>query len=253
MDILTLAIAKSKSGSPNGTITTENITNALGYKPADQEEVSKLSEEITDIKENGTGGGTSNAVQYTEQTLTEEQQMQTRANLGLYSKRTVPSEELVYEYMYVGWFEGSGTLTGINKGIKYKISTPDADYECTSYGYENSQTGTGYAYIGNADLIPNKNEFVSYGGEYGINSIDCPVVLYQEIGGLDESIKVALDPNYSLGMGQTICFYQLGGMVDVIDTIPEEYLPPLTLKDEYGNSYTLTVNGEDGTLSVTLV
>ena len=28
MDILTLAIAKSKSGSPNGTITTENITNA---------------------------------------------------------------------------------------------------------------------------------------------------------------------------------------------------------------------------------
>lgn len=51
MDILTLAIAKSKSGSPNGTITTENITNALGYKPADQEEVSKLSEDIADLKE----------------------------------------------------------------------------------------------------------------------------------------------------------------------------------------------------------
>lgn len=46
MDILTLAIAKSKSGSPNGTITTENITNALGYKPANQEDLRKLSEDI---------------------------------------------------------------------------------------------------------------------------------------------------------------------------------------------------------------
>lgn len=58
----------------NITVTTENITNALGYKPADQEDVSKLSEdvntqvtelkgdlsqlseEIDDMKQNGTGG-----------------------------------------------------------------------------------------------------------------------------------------------------------------------------------------------------
>lgn len=44
MDILTLAIAKNKSSSADETITTENITNALGYKPADQEDVSQLSE-----------------------------------------------------------------------------------------------------------------------------------------------------------------------------------------------------------------
>lgn len=46
MDILTLAIAKNKSSSADETITTENITNALGYKPADQEDVSKLSDMI---------------------------------------------------------------------------------------------------------------------------------------------------------------------------------------------------------------
>lgn len=45
MDILTLAIAKNKFGSANETITTENITNALGYKPANQEEMRKLSKE----------------------------------------------------------------------------------------------------------------------------------------------------------------------------------------------------------------
>lgn len=37
------------------TVTTENITNALGYKPADQEDVSKLSEEMA----NKTGTGLS--------------------------------------------------------------------------------------------------------------------------------------------------------------------------------------------------
>lgn len=52
MDILTLAIAKNKFGSANETITTENITNALGYKPANQEEMRKLSEDIDDLKEN---------------------------------------------------------------------------------------------------------------------------------------------------------------------------------------------------------
>lgn len=35
----------------------------------------------------GGGGGTSNAVQYIPQELTEEQQMQARENLGVYSKQ----------------------------------------------------------------------------------------------------------------------------------------------------------------------
>lgn len=45
------------------------------------------------IAENGSGsggGGTPNAVQYTAQELTEEQQMQARANLGLYRKEGTP-------------------------------------------------------------------------------------------------------------------------------------------------------------------
>lgn len=49
MDILTLAIAKNKSSSADETITTENITNALGYKPASQEDVGKLSGQKIDI------------------------------------------------------------------------------------------------------------------------------------------------------------------------------------------------------------
>lgn len=36
-------------------LTAENIKTALGYTPADQEDVDKLSEEIADLKENGTG------------------------------------------------------------------------------------------------------------------------------------------------------------------------------------------------------
>lgn len=107
----------------------------------------------------------------------------------------------------------------------------------------------GYAYIGNADLIPNKNNFVSYGGKYGTNSIDCPVVLYQEIGGLDESIKVALAPNYSLVMGQAIRFYQLGNMVDVIDTIPDAYIPttvPVAQSATIGQTVVVKAVDENG-------
>lgn len=45
MDILTLAIAKSKYGSANGTITTDSIIDALGYTPVSQKDISKLSDE----------------------------------------------------------------------------------------------------------------------------------------------------------------------------------------------------------------
>ena len=51
-----------KDGS-DADVTAENIKSALGYTPADKTEVDTLSEEIEDLKENGTGTG-SNGILY---------------------------------------------------------------------------------------------------------------------------------------------------------------------------------------------
>ena len=54
---------------PGGDVTAESIKTALGYTPADAEDVRQLSEE--------------KVVKYSEQTLTEEQKAQARKNIGV--------------------------------------------------------------------------------------------------------------------------------------------------------------------------
>lgn len=63
---------------------------------------------IIDLIDGG-GGGTSDAVQYVPQTLTEAQQMQARKNQGLYYTETSP-EQLVVE-----WDGNTDGLIWINK------------------------------------------------------------------------------------------------------------------------------------------
>ena len=180
----------------------------------------ELQQQIDELKKNGVGGGTTDAVQYIAQKLTEDQQMQARRNLGLYGKRTELSKTEVYRYFYVGWWEGSGTLTEIPNGRSYLISVLDAEYACTSYSKTHTWSEQTTGYIGNVELIP-EDVRSAYSFDESC-SVDCPVVLYQVNSG---SLTVVIDPDLTVPVAGGATFYELGNPVEVVDTIPEEYLP----------------------------
>ena len=190
------------------------------YTEEEKKTWEELQAQIDELKENGAGGGTADAVQYIAQKLTEDQQMQARRNLGLYGKRTELSKTEVYRYFYVGWWEGSGTLTEIPNGRSYLISVLDAEYACTSYSKTHKWSEQTTGYIGNVELIP-EDVRSAYSFDESC-SVDCPVVLYQVNSG---SLTVVIDPDLTVPVAGGATFYELGNPVEVVDTIPEEYLP----------------------------
>lgn len=170
------------------------------------------------------GGG--NSVQYVEQTLTEEQQMMARKNMGLYSKETVPAEnKLVYDYVYVGWWEVASTDTlaqggGIGESL-YIIDVAGTQYECK--GYRDTMSApmvgvNGQAYLGNFGLV---------GVVHENSNADCPVCFYHDVSdSMAMNFAVAIDPNFKPSMSTEIRVYRVTDeMVDKYNTIPDEYIP----------------------------
>lgn len=105
----------------------------------------------------GSGGGTPNAVQYTAQELTEAQQMQARANLGLYRKEggvIVPAAPLTMAT--VGEGENAQTIPMIPGfipvvGQTYTVTWDGTDYTCTAV--EQTTDGETAVILGNLGFI----------------------------------------------------------------------------------------------------
>lgn len=182
----------------------------------------------------GTGGGTSDAVQYIPQELTEEQQMQTRRNLGLYNTYTGREKTCVTTVMHDG-----GSWENFEKPKFYPPAsldgfTPDNDALYSGGYYDaiiEAPDGTTWDakvvviddtvsyimgwWVGNYSLIPNIDI-----PEVG-QSVDCPVAWYYDGG----SVRVYVDPNYTYENYAEFKLYHLGNQKEIVEPIPEEYIP----------------------------
>lgn len=216
--------------------------------------------ENTDVPEN--------VLTYSEQSLTEEQKMQARKNLGLYYSEEVAITEDVFSYVYVGWWEVTeDNLSNTNITNKqYLVTLLDNTYEV--YGKSrvtkvNTVSITqGLFWIGNPTLIDNVPSNIDISGE--TDYTDLPFVVYWNKVNVDTgngemigSPTVVLDPSVSTSMmGQGLFIETVKGEETVHTTIPKEFIPILydyiilNSSDESGKQFKITVNDE-GTLTAT--
>lgn len=211
-------------------------------EPLSREEMYLLEYAKREANEgNGSGGGTPNAVQYTAQELTEEQQMQARANLGLYRKEMVtlfPESQLEGEN---GEFSVPGFIPVA--GNTYDVTYNGTAYSCTAV--EITRDGISVVAIGNTAMV---------GGE---DTGEPFVIAYAAAAGgtscipLDGSAKVTLE--ISSGSIYKIAPEYLPegiGYMEMVELLPEKQLAvsgdaaalPLIAFVE-GQTYTVTWNG----------
>lgn len=200
---------------------------------ADKQEIAEQAAQLVDIPE----GGSAESVQYTEQSLSEEQQMQARKNLGLYG--------ITYEYdllrqegpNYAGYV---WTLDPLPETIDgdYRVEIWDvspsqlrfaANLQREGHRRESMSGGSDICWFwGNPSLIKNDSEAAEIFSEYTDNVNDCPIVLYRA---LHEDywydftrlyISPDLQPSYFLGFNVKIMSTVPH---QVVNQIPEEYIP----------------------------
>lgn len=109
----------------------------------------------------GGGVGTPNAVQYTSQELTEEQQMQARANLRLYRKENVvlfPEAQVTVDPDAGGVFVFPGVV--LEAGKTYMVKWNGVTYTCTAF-----TTGKDAAAVGNIGATEEPFAMAYSGGE----------------------------------------------------------------------------------------
>lgn len=293
---------KKKSGAVDDTLTVPGAAAdaaIVGKKLTEQS--SAISDKITapstvtvgqtivvsEVDENGkptkweaidmASGGTSDAVQYVPQELTDEQQMQARENLGLYRKKKEPI--LVTK---VGP-DAPGHLLDITNDMSslrnpyedvFTIEIWDASPEqlrekfCFEHQGRRYNSGSGgdiYLYwYGNLDLIiQNDTAAAKVANEIGHTSegqyTDVPFVLYTYV---DEDNRVnkkwclfidsSLTPLHWIGFAVKIF---LDKTQTVYYPVPQEYIPVLdeiVLNSSYGSGKQFRVTVDDtGVLSAT--
>ena len=101
----------------------------------------------------GGGGGTSDAVQYIPQELTEEQQMQARKNLGVYYTGNVEESELLPKGTYAFSEDNDAYSTGVqsielNGNASYVVTWDGVEYVC-----EAKTDPSGAIYLGNSLFV----------------------------------------------------------------------------------------------------
>lgn len=209
----------------------------IKYLPVDNE----LSEDGNGLVKNSTiakalNNRSSDAVQYTEQGLTQAQQMQARRNLGLYHYRYQPKTLMFTD----GPFDSSRTYDfEPYEDELYKVqifavaSEFVEEYEVVGFREYDFGSDTTTLWIGGL------SEYPFY--IYTVNGVT----------------RMRFDES-KMQNRDYIGIYELRVMSpteteQIIETIPAEYLPPFTVRDENGNPYVLTVNSADGTLVVTPV
>lgn len=216
--------------------------------------------ENTDVPEN--------VLTYSEQSLTEEQKMQARKNLGLYYSEEVAITEDVFSYVYVGcWEVTEDNLSNTSiTDEQYLVTLLDNTYEV--YGKSRvTRVNTvgitqGLFWIGNPTLIDNVPSNIDISGE--TDYTDLPFVVYWNKVNVDTgngemigSPTVVLDPSVSISMmGQGLFIGTVKGEETVHTPIPKEFIPILydyiilNSSDESGKQFKITVNDE-GTLTAT--
>ena len=200
----------------------------------------------------GSSGNNSDAVKYVEQILTNEEKMQARKNLGLHYMEGSPKQIGVYV----------GALNLEKLPIASRLLTEVAGYyfetEQQKSSFSIPMAGEDYIrWYGNGNLIPPKA--ISQNIEMKQEKIypNLPYVVYYsiaELGSVEEGVGIAFDEEVLAEMGIDIhyhgfYFYDLNDLEYYYETIPQEYLPPVIVKDRNGNNYHLVVN-DDGSLSV---
>ena len=200
----------------------------------------------------GGGGNNNDTVKYVEQILTNEEKMQARKNLGLYYRQDFPKN--------IGSYY-SGILSLENWPSTDRLVT-----EVTSYNFETKEQESSFyipmagedfvRWYGNGNLIPPKAISQNIEIKEKIYP-NLPYVVYYsmaELSSIEEGIGIAFDEEALAEMGIDIrynefYFYNLNDLEYHYETIPQEYLPPVIVKDRNGNNYHLVVN-DDGSLSV---
>lgn len=210
-------------------------------KPADY--VCESNIKIESDAGGGSGGGTSDAVQYIPQELTEEQQMQARKNLGLYrsylgkGKRFIGS---VAYYSSQGWIVDGGNDLQFEDvqasdlgGWRYLFEDYEGEivydviikasggqtWEAQIFEIFDDYSGIYGWWVGNYSLIPDDEIDIHDPG----TSVDCPVALYWDTS----KLRIYVDPNYNdWGDEQTgFGFYRVGDEQEMVDPIDRKYMP----------------------------
>ena len=181
-------------------------------------------------------------VQYVEQSLTEEQQMQARANLGLYgyvdeyrllTTAGPDAPGIVWQLSELPGTWGSYYLEIVDLNIDEVLF--GAIFDSIGYSGESLSGGTDLRwYWGNPSLIKNDLEAARVFSEYTENDTGEPIVMYRAINE-DEGYNFArlyispeLQPSHWIGLEVNI---KSGYPERVYKVIPEEYLPDSVPKD----------------------
>lgn len=200
---------------------------------------------VTEIEAVDMPSGTPDAVQYVTQTLTEEQQMQARKNLGLYNSTEQPI--ILAEYIDV---YGTGAWSYVKDGA-FKTDTvlvelAGVEYLCERQSQYNYATDATVDWYGNAGLIPSDHHPDAVENKYP----DYPFVAYEVyddyyavISGMSGVVYLTMSDPYNTE--------------NVYETVPQEFVPALdkiilNSSDGSGKQFYVTVD-EAGTLSVTEV
>ena len=199
------------------------------YTEEEKKTWEELQAQIDELKENGVGGGTADAVQYIAQKLTEDQQMQARRNLGLYGHH----EEQITVAEITEVMPGENTLTEMpswpaNVTVEIRDHNDEliASYSCERYSYTHRWSDFSIALYGNGDMAVGYDSALPSGA--GLNT-DMPFALFQGYTGgdvytvflLDETLLPSVD---TLGI-YIVKVTDAVNTETVYDTIPEEYLP----------------------------
>lgn len=163
---------------------------------------------------------------YTEQILTEDQQMQARKNQGLYYKENVLKTTQIYNdtFVYGYWSTDFSDLT-----LDYELSSGDyfvelkqSKYECYEQHYTEDKTGIGVRWVGNIDLVDNNHASVTTETVYN----DYPFCIYNLVGSSNDSILYfVIDSNITFEHKDKFVFSKSEGYDEVYNQIPENYIP----------------------------
>ena len=167
---------------------------------------------ILDLIDSGGGGGTSDAVQYITQILTEPQQMQARKNQGLYYS------EGGGEDVTLTW---DGDTTGLETIAElYKVSE-DAPSASEVKSVSMIQNGAGQTYeVGVAPA-----QIVEFDGGYAIGSLACLVITADEVSVQGTTYTKGVWFVYGNENNRTSQLVY--GQTETVHQIPEKYIPSM--------------------------
>ena len=201
-------------------LTVPNINAVIAEEYPDV--INQLFERLENLERNGAAEEqVTDAVQYVEQELTEEQQMQARKNLGLHYTSERPS---VIVSLVDGNTASTSLMTYRDKSLKIVlrlvVSDIDVEYECTVYGITEYITGDKIYYVGNSAILDSRSDIEIHSGDNGL-----PFVIYTFLGvtywAYDESKMETID-KYGV---YEITASDPNTMETVHTPIPKEYIP----------------------------